>query len=349
MTNQYNPIITFLITNCVSIGSMDTSTSEGVLLRNLPALRAFNGSYEHKCISCFLFFLFNLSIFLLSSIISTISVTYRSLKISQKVFWCLAGVRASFGTFAVVLSLITLLRDKELQDDIVLGRTLSCQFFFTYIVGFFVFECSLLLLSDFLFGQRSYALLAHHSVTLIGFVIGLFLDHGYFIGTLIVSIEMSTPFTCLCWVLLKMKLSKSPLWTANQWILVHLFHTRQNVLCVMMYVVAKDWENVYHNMNMLLIVLLIGGAILVFLGLNPYWTQKKTQQLFLREDWNFTPANNSNNNKEANQHSISSQSNGVSKTGTTSNGVNGIGIKGSRSLPGSPTKKSKRSDLKKIK
>ena len=256
-----------------------------------------------------------------------------------------SAVRSSFGTFSVVLFLITLLRDKELQDDIVLGRTLSCQFFFTYIVGFFVFKCSLLLLSDFLFGQRSYALLAHHSVTLIGFVIGLFLDHGYFIGTLIVSIEMSTPFTCLCWVLLKMKLSKSPLWTANQWILVHLFHTRQHVLCVMMYVVAKDWENVYQNMNMLL----IGGAILVFLGLNPYWTQKKTQQLFLREDWNFTPVNNSNNNKEANQHSGSNQSNGVSKTGTTSNGVNGIGIKGSRSLPGSHTKKSKRSDLKKIK
>ena len=325
---------------------MDTLTSEGVLLRNVPVLRVFNGSYEHKCISCFLFFLYNLSIFIVLSVISNISATYRSLKTSYKFFWCLAGVRASFGVFSVILSLLTLLGDKEVWDDIVLGRTLSSQVFFTFIVGFFIFECSLLVFSDIAFRQRSYALLAHHSITLFGYSIGLFLDQGYCIGALIVSLEMSTPFSCLCWVLLKMNLSNSLLWTVNQWILVHLFHTRQNVLCVVMYVVAKDWDNVYQNMNMLLIVLLIGGAVVMLLGLNPYWTQKKTNQLFSREDWNFHPPTN---NKSANQcNGFPNQSNGVSKTGTDLNGVNGTGTKVSRSLPSSPRKKARRGDLKKL-
>ena len=319
---------------------MDTLTSEGVLLRNVPVLRAFNGSYEHKCISCFLFFLYNLSILLVLSVISNISATYRSLKTSHKFFWCLAGVRTSFGVFSVVLSIITLLGDKGMWDDIVLGRTLSSQFFFTFIVGFFIFECSLLVFSDIAFRQRSYALHIHHSITLFGYSIGLFLDQGYCIGALIVSLEMSTPFSCMCWVLLKMNLSKSLLWTVNQWILVHLFHTRQNVLCVVMYVVAKDWDNVYQNMNMLLIVLLIGGAVVMLLGLNPYWTQKKTNQLFSREDWNFhPPTTNNNNDKSANQ------CNGFSNQ---SSRVNGTETKVSRSLPSSPRKKARRGDLKKL-
>ena len=116
--------------------------------------------------------------------------------------------------------------------------------------------------------------------------------------------KCTTPFSCLCWVLLKMKLSQSLLWFANQWILVHLFHTRQNVLCVVMLVVARDWENVWQNMNVLLTVLLVGGAVIMLGGLNPYWTQKKTEQLFTREDWNFhsvIPQINNNNNKSTNQ------------------------------------------------
>ena len=48
----------------------------------------------------------------------------------------------------MVLSIVTLIGDKELRDDTVLGVTLSCQFFFTYIVGFFIFECCLLLFTE---------------------------------------------------------------------------------------------------------------------------------------------------------------------------------------------------------
>eukprot|EP00800_Vazella_pourtalesii_P002542 TRINITY_DN1243_c0_g1_i4.p1 TRINITY_DN1243_c0_g1~~TRINITY_DN1243_c0_g1_i4.p1 ORF type:complete len:291 (-),score=45.97 TRINITY_DN1243_c0_g1_i4:6-878(-) len=283
---------------------MDTSIPEGVLLRNVPFLSAFNGCYEHKCISCFLFFLFHLLLLLILSVISNISATYRSLHVSQRIYWNLAGVRSVFGVSSVVLSIVTLIGDKELRDDTVLGVTLSCQFFFTYIVGFFIFECCLLLFTEITFGVKSLGLLAHHFISLIGYSIGLFWDHGYFIGALVVSLEMSTPFSCLCWVLLKMKLSQSLLWFANQWILVHLFHTRQNVLCVVMLVVARDWENVWQNMNVLLTVLLVGGAVIMLGGLNPYWTQKKTEQLFTREDWNFhsvIPQINNNNNKSTNQ------------------------------------------------
>ena len=318
---------------------METSTSEGVLLRNIPVLRAFNGSYEHKCISCFLFFMFNLSLLLALSVISNINATYRTMHISQKIYWSLAGVRSLFGVSSVVLSVITLLGDEELREDIVLGRTLSCQFFFTYIVGFFIFECSLLSFTELAFGVKSLGLLAHHFLALLGYFVGLFWDHGYCIGTLVVSLEMSTPFSCFCWVLLKLNLSKSMLWTANQWLLVHLFHTRQNVLCVVMYVVAKDWENVYQNMNMLLTVPFIGGVIIMLVGLNPYWTQKKTQQLFSREDWNFHPPTNNTSSKSTNQ---------CNGSPNKPNGDNGTGTKASRSLPSSPKKKTKRGDSKKL-
>ena len=47
------------------------------------------------------------------------------------------------------------------------------------------------------------------------------------------------------------------LWFANQW---NLFHTRQ-VLCVVMLVVARDWENVWQNMNVLLTVLLVDSTL----------------------------------------------------------------------------------------
>ena len=67
---------------------------------------------------------------------------------------------------------------------------------------------------------------------------------------------------------------------------------------------SRDWENVWQNMNVLLTVLLVGGAVIMLGGLNPYWTQKKTEQLFTREDWNFhsvIPQINNNNNKSTNQ------------------------------------------------
>ncbi|KAJ1150225.1 hypothetical protein NDU88_003020 [Pleurodeles waltl] len=39
-------------------------------------------------------------------------------------------------------------------------------------------------------------------------------------------LEMSTPFTCVSWMLLKVGWSQSLIWKANQWIMIHMFHCR---------------------------------------------------------------------------------------------------------------------------
>ncbi|KAI6660676.1 Protein CLN8-like [Oopsacas minuta] len=311
---------------------METSPSEGVLLRNIPFLHIFNGSFEHKLIGCIISVLFNYIFTGMVGIFSKLIPTYRDLKPAHKVFWCLAGARASFGINAVILCLITLV-DTELWDDVVLGKTLSCQLFFTYIVGFFCFECSMLFISDIIFKQRSYALLFHHLISFAGYFIGLFWDHGYLLGTVTVSLEMSTPFSCLCWVLLKMKMSESVLWTANQCILVHLFHTRENITLILLFLVAKNWTNVYQNMNGVLTIMVIVGAIIMVTGLNPYWTHKKTQQLFSRQDWNFktdeTPipiVSKSTNQCNGFPDKYTNTSKGVIQSGTNGiqTGTNGI-------------------------
>ena len=307
------------------------SVTEGVLLRNIPVLRVFNGSFEHKLASCAVFLFSEILLFCLWAVSSNIFSTYRQLKPAHKMFWCLAGVRAFFGIRAVVLSAV-ILTDSELWVDFVLSKTLSSQLFFASIVGFFVFECSLLFISDILFKQRSYTLLLHHSLSLLGYSIGLFWDHGHFLGSMIVSLEMSTPLTCLSWVLIKAKLSNTFIWKANQFMLVHLFHTRQNLLCAVMFIVLKDWWNFYQNMNVVLMTSLVGGAIIMFLGLNPYWTYRKTEQFFSKEDWNF----------EAVQTSV--------KNGFHSNGVsNGHAVTPKDNSTNSPKRRSEIRNAKKQK
>ena len=265
-------------------------TTEGILLRYVTPLQIYDGSNKHKCLATAIAFIFEFFIFCTVFLASKCMATFNNLKPAHQVFWCLAGVRALFGLRSVTLVPIVWLADQELWDDVVFGKTLSSQYLTTTIVGFFTFECMLLMISDYLFSQRSYALLAHHFVSLFGYSIGLVLDQGYFLGLVIVTLEMSTPFSCLCWVLIKAKLSKTLIWKANQFFLIHLFHTRQNVLCVIMYFVIKDWSRIYYNMNSLLVLLLVGGAILTFCGLNPYWTYRKMEQFFSGEDWNFKDA-----------------------------------------------------------
>ena len=300
---------------------METLT-EGVLLRNVEFLRKFNGSFEHKCIACAVSLFLEIFVFCLLCVISSFIPTYKQLKRAHKVFWCLAGVRALFGLRAVVFSIL-ILTDSELWEDFVLSKTLSSQLFFTSIVGFFLFECSMLLISDILFKQRSYTLLIHHSLSLVGYSIGLFWDHGYFLGSIIVSLEMSTPFSCLCWVLMKAKMSETFIWKANQCLMVHLFHTRQNLLCVVMYIVVSHWWNFYQNMNVVLMTFLVGGAIIMFLGLNPYWTYRKTEQLFSRQDWNFKSGQTPDKNGVGNQSNHSNgTSNGHDPKGKETNSAN---------------------------
>ena len=317
-------------------------TAEGVFLRYIPPLRIYDGSTGHKLILTTLAFIFEFLVFCFVFIASKCSsTTFRNLKPAHRVFWCLAGVRGFFGIRSVILAPFLWMADQELLDDIVFGKTLSSQFLIATIVGFFVFECSLLLVSDLLFHQRSYALLAHHSISLIAYSMGLILDQGHFLGMLIVTLEMSTPFTCLCWVLIKAKLSKTFIWKANQFLLIHLFHTRQNVLCAMLYFVIKDWVHIYQHMNPLIVLLVVGGSFLMILGLNPYWTYRKTEQFFSGEDWNFQDAVQCPDEKNGKVHSNGKSTANGTVHSSAESGNNTGSRKGNSNL-NSPIKKNGR-------
>ena len=112
-------------------------------------------------------------------------------------------------------------------------------------------------------------------------------ETAHLIGCKGLILEMSTPFSGICWTLLKAGLERSVVWKANQLVLVHTFHLR-NVAEVMLWVITwRDWDNIRHNMPVPLLAVLYTNLFLITVFMTPYWTYKKTQQLFSPVDWNF--------------------------------------------------------------
>ena len=89
-------------------------------------------------------------------------------------------------------------------------------------------------------------------------------------------------------------MGKTLLWKANQLLLIHVFHLRSVFECVMIYEVYLNWIHCV-NMPVLLFITQIGGLFVVTFILTPYWTYKKTAQLFDPVDW----SNTSENDKKA--------------------------------------------------
>ena len=101
-------------------------------------------------------------------------------------------------------------------------------------------------------------------------------------------LEMTTPFSCLCWVLLKSKMAHTTLWKCNQLFLIHLFHMRTIIEGYMLLMTYRQWDNVVANMPVVVFVLLYTQVVLQFVWLTPYWTYRKTAQFFNPIDFNHT-------------------------------------------------------------
>jgi ceroid-lipofuscinosis protein 8 len=99
-------------------------------------------------------------------------------------------------------------------------------------------------------------------------------------------LEASTPFSCICWCLLKLKLEKTKVWKINQWILIYVFHARTFYELWSWYIFYHDWDNIKQNMHWLYAADMFVGVGLVTFWLTPYWTYKKTAQYFFPVDWN---------------------------------------------------------------
>ncbi|XP_059146341.1 protein CLN8-like [Physella acuta] len=237
-------------------------------------------------------FIFVLVLFFGSMLFCNLFSAFRSLVSKHKVFMSLAIVRAVYGVFGIVIGCYGIFKTTALDRDIVFGKTATSTVAMCVTVGFFMFELSAVILSDLAYRTFSKMLIMHHSLALIAFTLALHSESNYAFGCKGMILEMSTPFSCLCYVLLKAGMESSKLWTINQCVLIHTFHLRSVVECYLWYVSYQNWTEISTHMPLPIFVLLYANLTLVTFIMTPYWGYKKTQQLFNPVDWNFQESRN---------------------------------------------------------
>lgn len=110
---------------------------------------------------------------------------------------------------------------------------------------------------------------------------------GHYYVLKVFTLEASTPFSCICWCLLKLKMERTKAWKMNQWILIYMFHARTFYELHCCYLCYQDWENMKTNLPLTFTVIMLAGLIMVTFWLTPYWTYRKTEQFFFPTDWNM--------------------------------------------------------------
>lgn len=246
-------------------------------------------SLETKLTVVALAFLSFTALFVLGYVVSYLFVPpFRTkLRSKDKIFWGLTLVRAIFGVCAIVVGLWYLFVDDILLKDVVNGHNVT-TFVTVYIVtGFFLFECVSLVAFNIYFRFFDPFLFAHHFLCLVGFSISIsYNGKGHFLGVVSLLLEATTPFSCVCWMLLKCNMAHLTLWKLNQLVLVHLFHCRTTLEGFLYYMIYTQWDNVKENLPVPITALTFLGLTLNFFVLTPYWTYKKMSQLFKPVDWN---------------------------------------------------------------
>lgn len=234
-------------------------------------------------------FLIYLGIFLLSHWLSSWrSTTYRALYAKEKVFWNMAVTRGVFGLQSCVAGLWALLIDPVFHADKVYSQQKWSWFNCLIAAGFFLLENVAVHVSNVIFRTFDVFLVVHHLLAfggLAGLVINV--KSGHYLPLMGMLLEMSTPSTCISWMLLKAGCANTFFWKANQWVMIHLFHCRMILTYHMWWVCIFNWNSVIENLGLLHFIVLFSGLFAVTLILNPYWTYKKTQQLLNPVDWNF--------------------------------------------------------------
>lgn len=182
--------------------------------------------------------------------------------------------------------------------DMVFGQTATGSFAMNVCLGFFLFECVALTASDIIFHSFSRLLHAHHIFCAIAAAVIIFWEAGYALVLLSLSLEMCTPFTAICWILLKSGMGNSKYWFINQIILIHTFHLRSVVECYIWWLTYKEWTIIWKTMPWMPFVTGYTALALITFIATPYWGYKKTLQLANPQDWNFQSGSKNHINKE---------------------------------------------------
>lgn len=180
----------------------------GLQTSPLPQPSAEYFSWDHRLHLIGLGFAFYAAIFLLSHLLSAaLSCTFNSLLAKEKVFWNLAATRAVFGIQSTVAGLRALTEDSVINRDRVRGQEDWSWFNILTATGFFVFENVALHASNVAFRSFDLPLATHHFFALSGYAGAVVWDSlGHFLPMVTLLLEMSTPFTCISWMLLKVGL-----------------------------------------------------------------------------------------------------------------------------------------------
>ena len=149
--------------------------------------------------------------------------------------------------------------------------------------GFFIYECKTQTWFDLRFKTFNRALNFHHLISFIAtFYVVVFQIH-HFYGTTLPLLEMSTPFSCICYIFLKMDKTDSFIWKANQLVLVHVFHLRSVFEVINFYELFRYWD-MFKILPLGLLIVHTIGVVSTLFFLTPLWTYRKTKQLFDKKD-----------------------------------------------------------------
>uniref|UniRef100_A0A8C6Q047 CLN8 transmembrane ER and ERGIC protein n=4 Tax=Nothobranchius TaxID=28779 RepID=A0A8C6Q047_NOTFU len=277
--------------------------------RPLPQPSAEYFSWDYRLQLIGLGFGFYTAVFLLSHLLSVISsCTYNSLQAKEKVFWDLAATRAVFGIQSSVAGLRALTEESALNTDRARGQEDWSWFHVLTATGFFVFENIALHTSNVMFRSFDLPLATHHFFALSGFAGAVVWDsQGHFLGMVTLLLEISTPFTCISWMLLKAGWAHTLFWRANQWVMIHMFHCRMVLTYYMWWVSATHWKEINTHVALPQRLIFFSGLTLLTFILNPVWTHKKTMQLLNPVDWNFSSKPASLNGATGDRSGLSSK------------------------------------------
>jgi len=113
-----------------------------------------------------LVFLFFCAVYVLSTFISPLILTYKNLRMKEKIFWNLAIVRGVYGFFCIFMGTWAIFIDTELVKDVVFATTPLSNLAMSTTVGFFLFEVAMITWSDIYYRQFNFLLNLHHWISL---------------------------------------------------------------------------------------------------------------------------------------------------------------------------------------
>lgn len=192
-----------------------------------------------------------------------------------------------YGIFCMVVGVWVIFVDMELEKDLVFVIFFISYFVFIVIVGFFVFECGVILILDIVYRKVSIFLNIYYWLLFFGYLILMVMEVVYCFGIKGFILEMSMLFFVICWIVLKVGKVDFLFWYVNQFMLVYIFYFCFVVECFMWYLIYQYWEWIWLVMLFFIFFFFYIQFIFVIFLMMLYWIYKKMQQMIIFVDWNF--------------------------------------------------------------